>query len=154
MHRSRLVVSLLVSLVPWGCAETRQCTLLGCANEGIDVDFVHTEVGTYSVDVTVDGTKTTCTATLPLDSSASTYDACTAAGIFLRRSGSSLPADQQAIGGLKVTSTEAKSITVKITRDGQVLHDATFAPDYVVTPGPNGPDCEPKECKAASFTLP
>lgn len=93
------------------------------------------------------------TASIPLKAS-DTNDACVAAGIYLTQSGSALPVAEQSIGGLMIAASDAKSISIRIARDGTVLHDSTFAPAYVVTPGPNGPDCDPKECKGATYTLP
>ncbi|HVH41761.1 MAG TPA: hypothetical protein VM925_05440 [Labilithrix sp.] len=148
---------LFVSLLPlaaMGCTASKTCTLLACGNSGIRVDFTHVEPGTYVVDVVVDGTQTTCTATLPLKATEPTDDACSAAGILLTRSGSAMPAADQSIGGLQIQRANANSVTVRVTRDGKLLHDATFSPNYVVTPGPNGPDCDPKECKGATFALP
>ena len=139
-----------------GCASTlnnKSCTELGCGQQGINVEFSYRDLGTYAVDVTVDGVKVTCTATIPLPRGAVGDDACAAAGIFLTRVGSELPVAQQSIGGLVIAKANATSVGVRITRDGTLLKEATFSPTYTVTPGPNGSDCEPKQCKSASFAM-
>lgn len=129
----------------------RPCTEIGCDN-GVRVDFTFREPGAYVFDVTVDGAHVTCKATLPLPRQPP--DACDRADVMLGLVGSMLPADQQSISGLIFTSTTAGSISVRATRDGTALGDKTFAPPYVTSPGPNGPGCEPDECKAARVTFP
>ncbi len=139
-----------------GCATTlnnKSCTELGCGQQGIHVEFSYKDSGMYAVDVTVDGVKVTCTATIPLPRGATGDDACVAAGIYLSRVGSELPFAQQSIGGLVIAKANATSVGVRITRDGTLLKEATFSPAYTVTSGPNGPDCEPKQCKSATFAL-
>lgn len=131
-------------------ADRRSCTTIGCAN-GLTIDFTFKEKGSYVVDVTIDGTRTRCTATLPLPADPPT--ACDRLGVALTLSGSMLPADQQSIGGLYVQSTSARHITVRVTRDGVELGSLDSDVTWVTTPGPNGPDCEPKECRAAKLTL-
>ena len=44
-------------------------------------------------------------------------------------------------------------MTVRMTRDGALIAEDTFTLDYEVTPGPNGPDCDPPECRFAEHTL-
>jgi hypothetical protein len=132
--------------------EQRGCTEIGCEN-GVKVDFAFRERGSYVFGVTVDGTKTTCRATLPLPKEA--FDACDRSEVFLGLVGSQLPVDQQSIEGLMLpAATNASSITVEASRDGISLGQKTFKPAYDVSPGPNGPDCEPKECKLARTTFP
>ena len=130
----------------------KSCTELACEN-GVNVDFVLRDRGSYVFTVTIDGTKTTCRATLPLPKEF--FDACDRSEVFLGLVGSQLPADQQSIDGLKMpAATNANSITIEATRDGIAIGKKTFAPAYDVRPGPNGPDCEPKECKLAKTTFP
>lgn len=132
--------------------DQRGCTELGCEN-GVHVDFVFRERGSYVITVTVDGTKTTCRAALPLPKEF--FEACDGSEVFLGLVGSQLPADQQSIDGLELpAATNATSITLEATRDGISLGQKTFKPAYDVRPGPNGPDCEPKECKLARTTFP
>ncbi len=132
--------------------DAKGCTEIGCEN-GVKIDFSFRDRGTYVFTVVVDGTTTTCRASLPLPRGAS--QACDRSEVFLGLVGSELPADQQSIGGLTLpAATNASSITVKATRDGNPIGDKTFVPAYDVKPGPNGPDCEPKECKLATTTFP
>lgn len=129
----------------------RACTEIGCEN-GVRVDFSYRDAGSYVFDVTVDGAKVTCKATLPLPPQPPT--ACDGPGVLLGLVGSMLPASQQSIGGLILSSTTAKTIAVRATRDGTLLGDKSFTPPYVTAPGPNGPGCEPNECKLAKVTFP
>jgi hypothetical protein len=131
---------------------TKACTELGCEN-GVNVDFVLRDRGSYVFVVTVDGSKTTCRATLPLPRDS--FDACDRSEVFLGLVGSQLPAEQQSIEGLKLpAATNATTIAIEATRDGVSIGAKTFKPAYDVRPGPNGPDCEPKECKLARTTFP
>ncbi len=50
----------------------------------------------------------------------------------------------------KTTST----VTFRVTHDGVLVASTTFAPVYIAEPGPNGPQCEPKECLVARATFP
>ena len=137
-----------------GCSVTpfsdRWCTEIGCEN-GLRVEFQFRDKGSYIVEATVDGVKTTCRAVVPL--SDPPPEPCDRQGVFLTLSGSKLPPEQQTIGGLFLSTTTAKQILVKVTRDGVVLGTLDRTIDYAVTPGPNGPNCEPKECRAAKLTL-
>ncbi|MBX3207790.1 MAG: hypothetical protein KF764_22275 [Labilithrix sp.] len=135
------------SSVPGG----RACTDIGCDN-GVKVDFTFREAGQYVFEVTVDGEKTVCRASLPLESSFS--NPCDRTDVLLGLVGSALPPAQQSIGGLTLTTTTAGSVTIRATRDGALLGEKTIRIAYDVTPGPNGPDCEPKECKSAKATFP
>jgi len=129
----------------------RACTEMGC-EDGVRVDFSYRQAGTYVFDIIIDGAKVTCKATLPLPKA--TADSCDSADVLLGLVGSMLPFDQQSIGGLVFASTTARSISVRATRDGTVLGEKTFAPPYVTSPGPNGPECEPKECTIAKVAFP
>ncbi|HVH46655.1 MAG TPA: hypothetical protein VM925_30145, partial [Labilithrix sp.] len=106
----------------------RPCTEIGCDN-GVRIDFSYRDPGDYVFEVTVDGTKVTCKATLPLPQQPP--DACDGPGVLLGLVGSMLPADQQSIGGLILSATTARSISVHAMRGSTVLGDKTFAPPYV-----------------------
>jgi len=157
LARFAAIAASLALLIP-ACSDSsdpfegKSCTELACLN-GLQIDFQYREAGTYAVEVTVDGDKTTCNATLPLTAAPEPNEPCAAKGIYLTRSGSALAAPEQFIGGLHLSSTTATSLQIKVTRDGTLLEERSFTPQYTVTPGPNGPDCEPKECRAATFPL-
>ncbi len=134
-----------------GSSGVHACTEIGCDN-GVRIDFSYRELGAYVFEVTIDGTKTTCKATLPLSRQPPT--ACDRADALLGLIGSMLPVAQQSIGGLTVSSTTAKRIAVRGTRDGTLLGEKTFVPPYVVGPSPNGPGCPPNECTLAKVAFP
>lgn len=149
---SRLMV-LALSLLS-GCslvaADQKACTTVGCV-DGLRVDFSFNQKGSYVVEVTLDGVKTTCKATLPLSNPPPTP--CDREGVYLTLSGSALPADQQSIGGLLVTATTNNHVTVRVSRDGTILGAIDRTITWTTTPGPNGPGCEPAECRSSSMTL-
>ncbi|MCW5835641.1 MAG: hypothetical protein KIS78_24785 [Labilithrix sp.] len=132
--------------------DAKTCTTIGCGLEGVEIAFTYREAGTYIFEVTVDGEKTTCRASLPLEPRFS--NACDRIDVVLGLIGSALPAEQQSIQNLNVKTTTAEVVHVRATRDGVLLGDKTIRLSYKVTPGPNGPDCEPKECKSATATFP
>jgi len=153
------------AFVSWlGCdsiVDSKSCTEVGCGSQGVSVDFRFTEKGLYTFEVSLiddkglQGPLTKCQLTLPLPQGIETLGPCDrTTDLFLRIVGSRLPADQQSIDGISVTSTQVKTVKVKATRDGVVLGDKSIDVTYTVTPGPNGPDCEPKECRSASATFP
>jgi hypothetical protein len=72
---------------------------------------------------------------------------------LLSRVGSALPASEQSIGGLILLSTTARTVMVRATRDGALIGEKTIELAWTVRPGPNGPDCEPKECRSAVATF-
>lgn len=137
-----------------GCAATpfedRGCTAVGC-NNGVHVQFSFREKGSYVFEITVDGIKTTCRAVLPL--SDPPPEPCDRQGVFLTLSGSKLPPEQQSLGGIILSTTTAKQLSIRGTRDGATVVTLDRTIDYKVSPGPNGPHCEPKECKSANLTL-
>lgn len=126
------------------------CTAIAC-DDGLHVDFSFSQKGEYVFDITFDGTKATCKATIPL--ARDSNSACDRSDVILVRSGSMLPENQQSVGGLTL-KTSAASVTIRAARDGVSLGEKTFAPEWKVSPGPNGAGCEPKECRQASTTFP
>lgn len=56
--------------------------------------------------------------------------------------------------GILLDTTTAKSIAFRVTHDGTLVGEKTFDATYATQPGPNGPQCEPKQCLIASATFP
>jgi hypothetical protein len=127
---------------------------MACAqpNGGIEVQFQVQGVGAYEVEVVLDGAPLTCRVTIPL-SQQPVDDGCASRGVLLTQSGSMLPTASQSIGGLSIQRGDLKSVVVRVKRDGVLLKQGAFTPNYVTTPGPNGPECEPKTCTVASHVL-
>ena len=142
------IASLLVLVT--GC-DSKECTLIGC-DQSVKIDFTFREQGAYDFEVTVDGVKTPCRTTLPLPRD--NAQPCDRSDVILARVGSELPADQQSVGGLMLLTTTAKTVAIRATRYGAVIGEKSIELTYTVTPGPNGPDCEPKECRSAQATFP
>ena len=140
-----------------GCASvlSHSCTELGC-EQGVKDDFTYREAGNYVFDVVVDGTKTVCTARLPLDSSTSASGAsgCDTEGVYLGLVGSQLPPAEQYISGIHLATISAKNMSIVATRDGVLLGESSVVIPYKTTPGPNGEGCEPSQCTFASYTFP
>lgn len=135
-----------------GSSAPRACTEMGCQN-GVSIDFKYTDPGAYVFEVTVDGAKVTCKATLPI-AQPPPPSSCDGANVFLGLVGSALPASQQSLEGLTLATTTAKTIALRATRDGKVIGEKSFAVPYVTSPGPNGPGCEPNQCTLAKVTFP
>lgn len=146
----RLLPFLLAAILACNSNDS-ECTLADCRS-GVQIQFELRGAGDYVFEVTVDGERTTCSATLPLAASPPTP--CDRDGVQLILSGSALPADEHSLAGLELTTTTARSITVRATRDGQLVGESTQAPPYQTSPPPNGPDCPPAGCTFASYSFP
>jgi len=144
------LAALAISAVACSAVDDTSCTELGCDN-GVRVSFLFKERGAYVFEVVVDGQLTTCRATLPLPDPTPTP--CDRDGVFLGLSGAKLAADQHAIDGLIIPSTTIKHLTLRVARDGSRIAELDRDVAYEITPGPNGPSCEPKECRSARLTF-
>ena len=145
----------VAALVLVGCETSgpsgTMCTLIGCI-DGLSVDFVRGAWpdGSYSVRVRQDGKAPTfCTAKLPFEPSGSSGK-CDAIGVALGSSGQMLPANQQALTGLRISGTPAH-VEIEVSRNGTVELSTAVTPSYVTT-NPNGPDCGPT-CTQASVKV-
>ncbi|MCU0653954.1 MAG: hypothetical protein MUF64_01240 [Polyangiaceae bacterium] len=137
--------------MPAAAPGARNCTTLGCVN-GFSLDFSAPSwpPGKYTVELTVDGQRGTCEATLPLQANATAR--CSLPGVSLGLSGSALPADQHSLSGLQWSNARPALVEVSVLRDGApVGKPASFRPAYT-TSRPNGPDCEPV-CTGASASM-
>lgn len=128
----------------------RSCTSIGCSSN-LTVDFSYRDQGTYQVQLLLDGTAVFCKTTIPLPKGNSMP--CSRSDVLLGLSGSELPVAQQSVGPLIVTSFPTK-VEIVISRDDAPLGNQTYDVKYKVTPGPNGPGCEPLECKSAQVSFP
>jgi hypothetical protein len=126
------------------------CTDIGCSN-GLQVDFTYRDRGSYLFEIEVDGVTVYCKASIPLPRGYT--NACSSSAAQLGLVGSMLPESQQSIGGLMFGTSPSK-VRIQAQRDGVILADTTMTPSYTVTPGPNGPGCEPKECRFGKASLP
>jgi hypothetical protein len=126
------------------------CTEIGCI-EGLSVSFDPPLMGkgTYTFDVTVDGTLHSCAATIPLEGSSTVCGTGNVVSIFL--SGTELDPSQQSLPGLHVEGTP-KSVQIQVHRDKSVVADADLSPEYQIVQ-PNGPDCPPT-CHSAAANVP
>ncbi|MDB4945843.1 MAG: uncharacterized protein JWP97_5377 [Labilithrix sp.] len=129
-----------------GCSSS--CTTIGCL-EGINVDFTEARRGTYAVDVVIDGEASTCTTRLPLPAD-TTASPCTSPDVVLYLAGRTETPAQNQIGGMVIRRQSARTVTIRITRDGIVVREATFTPAYQ-SRELNGPGCG--TCTGARFTL-
>ena len=129
----------------------RACTAMGCSN-GFDVSFSYSQPGTYVVTVKLDGEEIVCKASIPLRDT--TDGPCGRSDVLLTTVGSMLPVAQQSIGGLHITTTSPKRLSVQVQRDEKMLATGAWDPIPLVTrPGPNGPGCEPETCTSGSVNL-
>ena len=153
MHRLRIVLITAVAVALLGCVNGRDCTLVGC-EQGVEIDFrsPYAEAGTYTITVDVDGARATCTVVVPVPQQP-TGKPCDQDTVGVRYALAEGGAER-AIASLGLTSTTAKSVTVRVVRDGTELANATFAPAYHTSPGPNGAQCDPQTCTFAQATIP
>ena len=125
------------------------CTEIGCI-DGLTVNFEPALMGkgTYTFDVTVDGTAYSCDATIPLEGSSTVCGKGNVVSIFL--SGTELDPSQQSLPGLHVEGTP-KSVQIQVHRDKALAADADLSPTYQEVQ-PNGPDCPPT-CHSAAVDV-
>ena len=125
------------------------CTEIGCI-DGLTVDFAPPLMGkgTYTFDVTVDGTAYSCDATIPLEGSSTVCGTGGVVSIFL--SGTELDPSKQQLPGLHVEGTP-KSVQIQVHRDKALVADADLSPKYQEVQ-PNGPDCPPT-CHSAAVDV-
>lgn len=133
-----------------GGSSGRDCTAIGC-NSNLTVEFSYRDQGAYEVQLLLDGAAVLCKTTIPLPKGNSTP--CSRSDVLLGLSGSELPVAQQSVGPLIVTSFPT-NVKMTVMRDGTPLGSRTYDVQYKVTPGPNGPGCEPIECKSAQVSFP
>lgn len=141
-----LAVVALAVVVACSGDDEQDCNDAGCP-QGVEIGFVEFRAGAYRIEVDVDGETSTCTLALP---ASDLTGACSSAGVYLTGSTSVAPG----IGGIALSRTDARRSRVRVARDGATIRDASFTPEYSVSPGPNGPGCAPEECRYATFTLP
>jgi hypothetical protein len=147
-----IVLFALGVAVGLGCVNGRDCTLVGC-EQGVEIDFrtPYSEAGTYTITVDVDGARTTCTVVLPM--TPMTGKPCDQDSVGVRYALSEAGAEK-VIASVGLTTTNAKSITVDVAKDGTELAHATFAPTYTTSAGPNGSSCDPQSCTFAQKDFP
>jgi hypothetical protein len=125
------------------------CTELTC-DDGVSVELLPVlEAGTWVIEATVDGAPASCTIETSGASGGSTQT-CQGAELKYLPTG---PGPASARMAMLIRTTTAKVVSVRMTRDGVELAAKTFEPAYSAVPGPNGPDCEPKQCTVAEVTL-
>lgn len=126
-----------------------ECTEIGCI-DGLTVNFQPALMGkgTYTFDVTVDGTAYSCDATIPLAGSSTVCGTGGVVSIFL--SGTELDPSEQSLPGLHVEGAP-KSVQIQVHRDKALAADADLSPTYQVVQ-PNGPDCPPT-CNTAAVEV-
>lgn len=129
------------------------CTEIGCQN-GLHLTWPQGswKSGTYSVEVTLDGTKVTCEGRLPLAAcdSGPTFKCSPGASVRVGESGCALPAAQHGLSGIDIESSPAQ-VKIAVRRDGVEVSAQDLTPTYTDS-RPNGPQCEPV-CHQASAAL-
>ena len=125
------------------------CTEMGCI-DGLTVNFAPALMGkgTYTFDVTVDGTAYACDATIPLEGSSTVCGTGGVVSIFL--SGTELDPSKQSLPGVHVEGAP-KSVQIQVHRDKALVADADLSPKYQEVQ-PNGPDCPPT-CHSAAVDV-
>jgi hypothetical protein len=105
------------------CVNGTDCDLVGC-ERGLSVTFVrpYSDAGTYTITVDIDAVRTTCTVLLPTQKEPGQL--CDHDEVGLR------VAFPQSILGVGMTSTSAKSVAIRVAKDGAELASGSFAPAY------------------------
>jgi hypothetical protein len=100
----------------------------GCI-DGLTVTFAPALMGkgTYTFDVTVDGTAYACDATIPLEGSSTVCGTGGVVSIFL--SGTELDPSKQSLPGVHVEGAP-KSVQIQVHRDKALVADADLSPKY------------------------
>lgn len=156
---SKLLVLGACVIIMAACADSPTepggCTEIGCGS-AFSVNIQRTsawQAGAYTVEVTADGVKTTCTATFPLSCDAPA--ACPAGSkVLLGLSGCALDPSQQSLSGVEFEQGQSPaSIAISVLFNGAPLGNGTFSPVYTQST-PNGEGCGPTCNSAPSASLP
>jgi hypothetical protein len=136
------------------CSSDKACTTIGCV-DGFSLSFGAgaKTVGSYVIDLDVDGKKVRCEAKLPLPPCEQAQSSCNDPSVSLDLSRCALDASTHSISGLRISGKPAK-VVVSVNRDNLQLLTEEFTPAYT-TSTPNGPDCPPVCTQAnTSLTIP
>lgn len=126
------------------------CGNLTC-DRGVIVHVTFSTPGNYVLSATFDGVTRSCPLLFPDQLAGSAERQCDP-GLELRHR--SLPMASTLDVDVVIDTTTAKTIVFRATRDGASIGEKTFEALYTTTPGPNGPQCEPKECVVATASFP
>lgn len=125
----------------------KSCTLLACL-ETITVDLEYAEEGSYTLDVEVDGLRSTCTVDTKSESARCEGSA------RVRASRPSPRGSKRNLGTLQIENGRANAVKIRAQRDGVLLHDKSVPVTWTTSPGPNGPDCDEEGCRSGRATYP
>ena len=120
------------AIVLAGCVNGTDCDLVGC-EQGLAVTFVHpySDAGTYTITIDVDGVRGTCSVLLPPQEEPGRL--CDRDDVGLRLGFLGTGPATRSILGVGVTSTTAKSVTIRVVKDGGELASSTFSPAYTTS---------------------
>jgi hypothetical protein len=146
MHRIGvfLAAAVLAGCVPPGGTDdagNRQCTAVGCGSSfQLAFDRPATwAAGTYVVEVTADGAKSTCEITMPL--ACDRGPRCTGTGGWAPvLSGCALAPAQHALTAIVFDKATPATIEVRVLQQTRQLGAGKYTPAYK-TSEPNGPGC-------------
>lgn len=129
------------------------CTQIGCL-DGFRIAIEPESglaAGAYVFAIEIDGEVTTCQGSLPLGPCGLDPSViCSSDAVTVGESGCAMAPGDQGFGEL-LFQGHPKRVKVTIQRDGEVLSDEEFAPQYRHLQ-PNGPACEPI-CEQAEAQL-
>ena len=118
--------------------------MVGCAdNFHVDFDKASWPAGDYTLEVELDGAKTTCTVTLPFkgcDNLAQCSGDTTS--VLPGVSGCALAESEHKLSGIILVDKQPAKVKVDVSFGGASIGSAEYTPTYT-TSRPNGPDCEP-----------
>jgi hypothetical protein len=121
------------------------CTEMGCTSGyriGVSPDQGW-PAGQYTFEITADGKQQICTGSIPLSDCATQSIRCTGDDLAsIEELGCAIDVASQGYGGIAFNGTPC-DVRIKISRDGEVLADSSFTPDYRWIEV-NGPGCGPR----------
>lgn len=125
----------------------KACTEMGCSS-GVHVsipDALLTGAGDYTFEITATGDgvqKAQCKGRLPFSGCNGQITCEGDLQVMIDEIGCMLPSDAQSFGNIHISDTSAKSVEIKISRDGTPLVSSVKTLSYK-TLQPNGQGCEP-----------
>lgn len=117
-------------LFPTACVNGTDCDLVGC-EQGLSVSFVHpyADAGTYTITITVDSARSTCSVVLPPQEEPGRL--CDHDDVGLHLGFADAGPSTRSIIGVGIASTNAKTVAIRVVKDGAELANASFSPAYV-----------------------
>jgi hypothetical protein len=137
--------SILLITVALQMSCTVVCAGVGCGKEGVNIEVGYRASGAYALEVVAEDIRATCTFVLPVTAENSGRATCDNGQVRLEALYGR--AEQK----LVIRSNAVSLVTLRIRRDGTLITNIQFKPQYVTTDVDE--DCNPTGCTSATYTL-